>query len=219
MKNGLQTIRRFAVALIAVWAVPAGAVLVQEVNVNPNQVVSISVSGFSSSSGSFSGSVYAGVVNLLVDGKPMSGFCIDPFHFSSSSALQFQYAPLSSGPKVPMGDEKAKLISNLWSIGYADALTNADKAAGLQIAIWEVVGGDNFTLSNPLVDYGAGQLISAAKIYNGPVTPLIALKGPVNGQDYVVAVPDGGSTLILLGTTFLGLMHLRTRREWAPAIL
>jgi hypothetical protein len=81
-------------------------------------------------------------------------------------------------------------------------------AAGLQIAIWELVGGSNFQLNSSL-DYGAGDML--AWVNNNPTAPnadLIAVTGP--GQDYVIpSVPDGGETVLLLGCGFAGLFVMR----------
>jgi hypothetical protein len=62
-----------------------------------------------------------------------------------------------------------------------------NKAAGLQIAIWEIVGGDDFSAIGK--DYGASRMLAALRSYSGPGAGLIALTGP--GQDYVVRTPPG----------------------------
>lgn len=181
----------------------AVSVTVQELSVDPAVKVKIGVEGF------YEGYAYAGLVNLLVDGAPMDAFCIDPFHFSSRSALSYEVIPLMDGPKPPggaMGEEKAAMISKLWTLAYSPGML-ASQAAGLQLAIWEVIGGDDFTLLSS-TDFGAANLLTQAEAYTGPTASLLALTG--DGQDYVVArVPEGGATLILLSISLLCLARLR----------
>jgi len=182
-------------------------VIVQEVNVDPGKIVKIEVENF------YTGYTYPGVINLLVDGKPMDGFCIDPYHFSSTSPLQYFAVPLSQAPKAPgtMDSNQALLIGALWALAYSPTIT-ADAAAGLQLAIWEVIGGDDFTLLSSN-DYGAAALLAQAKAYTGPQPTLIGLTGP--GQDYVVQlpprVPDGGFTMLMLGISLCAIAVINRR--------
>jgi hypothetical protein len=55
-----------------------------------------------------------------------------------------------------MGDARAMEIAQLWQ-QYFSPTMGAPQAAGLQIAIWEVVGG-SFTL-NQANDYGASLML------------------------------------------------------------
>lgn len=181
-------------------------VVVQDIGVDPRQIVKIDVDGF------YTGYTYAGVVNLLVNDVPMEGFCIDPYHASSTSPLLYRAVPLTQAPKPPgtMDANQALLIGALWAIAYSPAIT-ADGAAALQLAIWEVIGGDDFTLLSGK-DYGAAALLTAAKTYTGPQPNLIGLTGP--GQDYIVAVarvPDGGFTVLLLGISLIGVAAFQIR--------
>jgi hypothetical protein len=193
---------------LSLHAVP---VTVQELSVSPAKVVNINVTGF------YSGGAYAGVVNLKVNGTEMDGFCIDPFHFSSGSPLQYEMVSLSEAPKAylpnftgEMGDAKALQISKLWGMAYSATMT-ANQAAAMQIAIWEIVAGDLFSVSGS--DYGASVLLNQLATYAGPVANLVALTGP--GQDYVIqSVPEAGATVILLGLGMLatvGMKRLRGR--------
>src|SRR5207248_5083166 len=83
---------------------------------------------------------------------------------------------------------RATEISDLWAMFYSPNMTT-NKAAGLQLAIWEIVGGDAFTVIGK--DYGSGRMLAALQTYSGPGANLIALTGP--GQDYVVLTPPGQS--------------------------
>lgn len=167
----------------------------------------------------YSGGAYAGVIKLLVDGKPMDGFCIDPFHFSSSQPLTYETLPLALAPKASahpyfpggMGAQNAADISKLWAMYYSPAMT-ANLAAGLQLAIWEVVGGANFTLASGN-DFGASTMLASLSSSATPPARLLALSGP--GQDYLIPnVPDSGLTFALLGITSLGFVVFRSRRTY-----
>jgi hypothetical protein len=185
------------------YTTQATTVTVQELGVSPSQIANINVTGF------YSGGAYAGIVKLSVDGVAMDGFCIDPFHFSSSSPLTYTILPLENAPKAPgtMGAAKAETISKLWAMAYSSTMS-ATAAAGLQIAIWETVGGASFSVSGS--DYGASTLLNNVATYAGAGANLIGLSG--SGQDYVVQnVPDGGATAMLLGLGFLGLAAFRKR--------
>ncbi len=173
---------------------------VQELGVSPGATASIFVTDF------YTGDVTAGVLKLVVDGVAADGFCIDPFHFSLSSSAGYQFRSLADAPKLPgtMGVSKAADISKLWAMAYSPSMSS-EEAAGLQIAIWETVGGERFSVSGN--DYGAGILLQSLADYSGEGARLIALSGP--GQDYVTPVPEGGSTLMFLALAVAGLVSLR----------
>jgi hypothetical protein len=185
----------------------ATPVTVEDLGVSPNEVVSIRTSG------SGAESVYAGVVNLRVNGEVKPGFCIDPFHQSLSGPQSYTLEPLSAGPKPPggpMGDAPAMEIAQLWQQYFSPTMGAAD-AAGLQIAIWEVVGGGSFTL-NQANDYGASGMLGwwSDNRSTAPAADLQAVTGP--GQDYVIdSVPDGGTTAMLLGGALWGLLWVRRK--------
>jgi hypothetical protein len=189
------------------------AITVTEVGVSPYETPTITCTGIGTAR------VYAGINQLFVDGTPMNGFCIDPFHWSLPTSTGYSYVALQNAPKGNlMGATTATYIERLWGSYYSTALSSATVAAGLQIAIWELVGGTQFTLDSAN-DYGAAGYITAVEsaTYSGPVASLIGLTGP--GQDYVVAgslpngggVPDGGWTLALLGGA-LALLESARRR-------
>jgi hypothetical protein len=226
-ENGFL-MKRFAVALSRTlftfagffFCITTGAVTVsvRELGTDPYKIVNIHSGPLN-----YNGGAYAGVVNLLVDGKPMDGFCIDPFHFSNPSTVTapYQVVPLSSAPKTPgpMTPAAASEIALLYAYVYAlpenagkpHGIT-AENAAGLQIAIWQIIAastGGDFSLMPGQQDFGAQGFrnIVEAPGYTGPKANLIALKTVgASGQDYLVPnVPDGGATALLLvfGTTAL----------------
>jgi hypothetical protein len=167
--------------------------------------------------------VYAGVNTLLVtDGGSSAlhdGFCVDPFHYSASGpSAPYYLVPLADAPKSPatLNAATAKDIEDLWAEFYSPAISPSS-AAGLQIAIWELVSSnavandglppdEAFSLDAGQYDYGASQDIASLAAYQGPAANLSALTGP--GQDYVIdPVPDAARTLNLLALA-LGVLAL-----------
>lgn len=203
-----------ALAVVLLAGPAAKAVTVQEVGVSSYETPTIDCAGIGTVT------VYAGILNLVVDGTPMNGLCIDPFHFSVPSSTGYSYVPLTSAPKDNiMSAGTALLIERLWGNYFPTALSSASTAAGLQIAIWDLVGGSSFHLVSAN-DYGASGFLSTVENsnYGGPVADLIGLTGP--GQDYAVlappssqvqTVPDGATTVTLLGMALAGLACLRRR--------
>ena len=208
-----------AAACLSVFAgnaLRADSVMVSENGVGANETVWISSSKLGSNL-----HVYAGVLNLSVDGVATSGFCIDPWHWSSGSALSYNLESLDNAPKSannttpnPMGASTALQIEQLWQQYYTPGISNVN-AAALQIKIWELVdlAVDNGTFSLIAVDgassaavYTAIDGMTAFLSQNPTATAanLVAVTGA--GQDYVIpSVPDSGATVILLGVALLGV--------------
>ena len=190
------------------------SVTVAESGVNPTEIVQVSITGQQPGQITYSGGVYAGINQLLINGsQTVDGFCIDPFHFSSSSSLPYTVVDLANAPKSDnMGTANAVLIQRLWG-SYFSPTMSAQNAAGLQIAIWELVDPTGFQLANGQYDYGASGFLSTVESsnYSGPVADnLVALTG--SGQDYVVqSVPDGGTTAVLLGMGLLAVVGVERR--------
>lgn len=191
----------------------SSAVTVQEVGIGAHQTLEIQVHELSPNPVY----VYAGIVELKVNGQSQGGLCIDPFHWSSGQALaDYNYASLTdhaavqSKPGIQLNGAQATVLSRLWSTYYNEALTDNGVAAGLQVAIWELVAGSSFSLVGNSPDYGAASMLATVQSgsYRATGASLVALRGPVDGQDYVVQVPDGGATMLLLGlslSAFFGL--------------
>src|SRR6266700_4825079 len=171
-----------AAALSLVAAHPLHAHLVEDFGVRKGAPVHISLST------GFNGFVGAGIKKLQVDGVAMNGFCIDPFTMALHSSSGYRFVPLTQAPEAPwtLSASEATEISDLWAMFYKPKMKQK-KAAGLQIAIWEIVGGDDFTVIGK--SYGANRMLAALDSYSGPGAGLIALTGP--GQDYVVLTPPG----------------------------
>src|SRR5438477_1236869 len=136
----------------------------------------------------FNGFGGAGIKKIQIDGVQMDAFCIDPFTIALRSSPGYKFVPLTKAPEAPftLSASGATEISDLWAMFY-DPGMKENKAAGLQLAIWEIVGGDDFSVIGK--DYGASFMLAALRSYSGPGAGLIALTGP--GQDYVVLTPPG----------------------------
>src|SRR5438874_4348297 len=136
----------------------------------------------------FNGFVGAGIKNIHVDGVQMDAFCIDPFTMALRSSPGYRFVRLTKAPEAPftLSASEATEISDLWAMFYNPGMKE-NKAAGLQLAIWEIVGGDDFSVIGK--DYGANLMLAALGSYSGPGAVLSALTGP--GQDYVVLAPPG----------------------------
>jgi hypothetical protein len=206
-------------SLLATIALKASPVTVQEVGVGANQIVNITSSTLGTAN------VYAGVLDILVNGTPTTGFCIDPWHWSVGGPQAYNTEALSNAPKPavgstpnPMGVTTATEIEQLWQNYYTPGISN-NTAAALQIEIWKLVDAavttGTFTLNSApsavLSTLSSMQTWLAANPH-APTANLIAVTGP--GQDYVIPlVPDGGSTLVLLGLGFIGLMAFRKKPQ------
>jgi hypothetical protein len=232
----LMMLRHFRQILLVLGLIVVGpgvtqALTVQEVGISPGQFVNITTTIYPAVGAPYiwTGNVLAGVNQLKVGTEAgtnfvaMNGFCIDPFHFARSSSTGYSYASLTTAPKPPGGPLttlQVTLIERLWGSYYTAALGNASTAAGLQIAIWNVVGAALGFHVNGANDYGAAGFLAAVSAvnYSGPRTHLIALTGP--GQDYVVAAPDAGATVGLLGLAFLSVFIARwwSMRRQVPAL-
>lgn len=67
-------------------------------------------------------------------------FCVDPFQWASGSDLSYDKSPLTSflsGSATRLAE-----VTSLFGHAYADTVGNATKAAGFQLALWEVFNDD-----------------------------------------------------------------------------
>ncbi|MGP8198871.1 MAG: hypothetical protein ACLQU4_05145 [Limisphaerales bacterium] len=175
----------------------------------------------------YSGGVYAGINTLQITDNGNTtinnGFCIDPFHWSISGPADYSTVPLIDAPKdadqysVQLNAFTATEIEDLWALYYSPTMSSPN-AAGLQIAIWELVSSNAVATGNlpaadavsitSIYDSVATNDLDSLATFNGSPANLIALTGP--GQDYVIAaVPDGGETFIMLALTLGGLVVAR----------
>ncbi len=181
-------------------------VSVQEMGIEANEVVNVSSSTLGNNL-----NVYAGAISVQFNGVTGVGFCIDPWHWSLNGVQTFNWESLSTGPKMAdgMGVSTALEIEQLWDRYYSSTMSNST-AAGLQIAIWDLVtasisaqtgGADWYTL-NIGNDYGASAMISFVQTNPSlPAANLAAVTGA--GQDYVTLASNVPSTPIATSTQTL----------------
>src|SRR5436305_2402144 len=171
-----------AAILTSLIAPSSRAIVVDDLGVRSGSPAHISLST------GINGVVAAGIKRLVVGGQTMDGFCIDPFTRAVSSSQGFSFVPLTQAPEAPwnLNSAKAVEIKDLWAMFYSPNMSQKN-AAGLQLAIWEIVGGNSFQVIGK--DYHASEMLTALHSYTGPGANLIALTGP--GQDYAVQTPPG----------------------------
>ena len=208
--------------LLAGSAAMAKTVTLEEVDVNPSKIIPINVPGF------YNGNVYAGVMQFELNGNEndqqrVYGFCIDLHHFSSSSDQTYTVNNLATTPKTgraALGTTNARIIDNLWALYFNGALHDANEAAALQVAIWDIcIRVDNSPAGVPTIStqtfgtWSAASMITAATNYTGQSVYLCEVSNP-NYQDYVIlSIPDGGLTLLLLGSALGGLRIFSKRKR------
>src|SRR5437868_5277536 len=192
MPNARRTARSLSVvtALGLAAITSAQAHLVEDFGVRRGAPAHISLST------GFNGFVGAGIKKIQVDGVQMDAFCIDPFTIALRSSPGYRFVPLTKAPEAPftLSASEATEISDLWAMFYNPGMKE-NKAAGVQLAIWEIVGGDDFSVIGK--DYGASPP-------PGPTPP------PHN-------VPDGGSTFCLFAVAIMALLAINKIGYLVPA--
>jgi hypothetical protein len=209
---GKTLVAAVGLAVMSVFQAGAVPVTVQDLGMGAHEEVNMT----SSTLGTHW--VYAGTINLLVDGKATQGFCIDPFNWSITGPQAYNSEPLANAPKAPingMGAATALKIEQLYSHYFSPNMGN-QAAAGLQIAIWELVGGSNFHL-NSSPDYGASTMLTWVNSNpNAQAANLIAVTG--RGQDYLIpSCPDAGETALMLGCGLVAMLIVRSKFLGAQA--
>ena len=214
-----------AVGLV-VLSSTAFATTLKEVSVINARTVTIGGTG-----NGYHGAVSAGLYEIAIntDANRFKTFCIDVYDFSPTSFQTYgsdllRNAPQSVGDTgIEMGVAGENAVRTLWAIGYQAALTDADKAAGLQVAIWEAVndtatgynlasGKFTATGSTAVINY-ANSFLSQIATYSGPLPNLFAWVNKTDTthyQDYI-GVPDGGTTVALLGLAMGTLAIVRRK--------
>lgn len=188
-------------------------------SIAPDQIIDLSVTGTES----FSGGVYAGLNNLIVNGVATPGYCID-VQRDSGTGSDYYYNDLANSPLAlagPMGATAAANVEKLWAANYSSATSDATTAAALQLAIWETVatGNGGYTVAiggNSAIDIAVNNAANAMLANLGSLTAQTDLVGLVSPslQGYVVAVPE--TTTMIAGALLLlplGASTLRVLRQ------
>ena len=149
------------------------------------------------------------------------GYCADPFQWASGSYHEYAVTALAD---AAVNAVRYASVSRLFGHAYAATLTNATKAAGFQLALWEVFNDDGFlnsgsvkttANSNASIVTEAQNLLNALSSWTD-VGTAYDLQFYTNGnyQDYIVVagvIPEPGQYALLLAG--LGLLGYWNRRR------
>ena len=157
-------------------------------------------------------SVYAGAFLIDVDDQPFTAFCVDLDHWMKNE-WQGQFAPVTT---INNGLAAAYLYDH-----FMASVSSNDQAAGLQLAIWEVVDDYGSSIS---LDAGNFRFASTNGARTAAETYLAALPASLSGyttnsviltsgdsprsQNLIVPEP---ATMVLMGLSILPLIMRRTR--------
>lgn len=152
-------------------------------------------------------------------------YCIDPFQYVSSSYQTYDKTILGLSNFSSNASTRLNNVTSLFSHAYAGSVSNANKAAGFQLALWEVFN-DDMDLSTGIVkktgSTNAAVLSEAQSLINNLVSntwgsPSIAYQLSTytsqNFQDFITVtpVPEPESTALILAG--LGLLGFGVRRN------
>jgi hypothetical protein len=160
-------------------------------------------------------------------------FSIDPYDthypgvsFSSTDILPLEEAP-PNGPLGPMGENKADHLHLLLSAYWTDSMT-ANEAAGLQLAVWEIVAENElgvydlsiggYSATDPPETVAQGQwYLDHFSDYDGPISPFAAIcnyMDDVEGSiDYVVGYSISAPAPAAIGLCGFGALIVNMVRR------
>lgn len=161
------------------------------------------------------------------------GFCIDPFHWSTGASIAYTVVSLAGGPKQPaeITSDEARKIAQLWKQFYRPitaGMTVQEREAqmninaGLQIIFWNLTAQSTDTVATDYfraynyndAQYHVSEMVAwlAANAATAPTANLVALRcNTEGGQDYVLEVPDAGSSALLLLGSLALIVGVRRR--------
>ena len=239
----------FIAVMCAFVAAPAmadtyGTVELREINVTPQVTMTVYAPGFAGGIGAYTGVYNLGLQNATITTpNPFGmeglgdiknwGFCIEMQYSNSAYRLynivDVEDAPVNLGPPengvhVPMGDDKADYIRELWAKVNPSPSMSAVNAAAFQAAVWEIVyedaqawdidawDGSNLNNVSSFKVAGNASVISQAQTWLNSLTGSGALANNIvalsrgDTQDYIVKVPVPAAVLLgMLGFCVAGL--------------
>lgn len=164
--------------------------------------------------------VFAGLFSVGLTGAPaeyhtaFNSLCVDLFHsISQGESWDVDLVPLPN-PNLNNSGRAAYLYST-----YATSTTTNDNAAGLQLAVWDIItdGGDGLTTGNFQASNipsgavtAANNLLADSAGKSGTATWLVSTNGNKQNLLGPRSVPEPGS-MTLLGTCLLPLLGFARR--------
>lgn len=220
-----------AIALLTATAAQADTVDLRYAGPDHTETTSVYVNGTTLNN------LLIGSYDLQQQGQPGSfvAYCVDPFQHSNSNYQTYQRAPLTAAQLPPVEAVRFANVSKLFGNAYAGSLASSTKAAGFQLALWEVwhddgnladgiirsVGGSNAAMVAEakdlltLVSGGTVVVGTSSVTWTGPGTAYDLTRYSSNVyQDYVTAVPEPETYALLLAG--LGMLGFARRRAPLP---
>lgn len=134
---------------------------------------------------------YVGSYNLQIQ-TPASSFvayCIDPFQYASTSYLPYQSSALAG--LLPASEQKLADATSLFAHAYAGSIGNATKAAGFQLALWEVFN-DNSNLAGGSIYKTSKTNAAAVAEANSLLASLASASWTTPAENYELTVYSNG---------------------------